>query len=207
MFNKSNMNILALSPHADDIELGCGATLSRLKQQGANIFVVNFSLQTSGQEELREVVTKEFKQSMEILGAEYEMLDLPCRRLPSHRQEILEYLIKLSRTRDFDVVFCHSTFDQHQDHQTVQTEAFRAFKNKTILGYELPWNCPQFSTDFFVSLENKHLNKKVEMIDCYKSQSHRVYMCKGYVYDIARTRGLQVQKRYAECFQVIRGVI
>ena len=30
--------------------------------------------------------------------------------------------------------------DIHQDHETISKEGLRAFKNTTILGYELIWN-------------------------------------------------------------------
>ena len=200
-------SVLALSPHTDDIELGCGGTLSRLSENGTKIHVVNFSLSKNHDDDDGSEVKKEFENSMKILGATYEMLNLPTRRLPSYRQEVLEYLYKLNKKHDFDVVFCHSSFDQHQDHQTVQQEAFRAFKKTTILGYELPWNCMQFSTDLFVKLDKKHIKDKLALLECYKSQEHRAFINKQYVGDIARTRGLQVDAKYAECFEVIRAVL
>ena len=119
----------------------------------------------------------------------------------------MDYLHNLNEKGKWDTVFCHSSYDNHQDHQTVQQEAFRAFKTKTILGYELPWNCRQFSTDFFVRLEQRHVEKKMKMLSCYKSQMHRAFINKEYIKDIARTRGLQVQSEYAECFELIRGVV
>jgi len=199
-------NVLALSPHTDDIELGCGGTLAKLSEEGSDIFVVNFSRSKNNETDKGEQVAYEFRKSMKMLGATYEMLDMPTRNLMSHRQEILDYLYKLGQKIDFDVVFCHSSFDTHQDHQAVQQEAFRAFKNKTILGYELPWNCMQFSTDFFIKLDEEHISKKIKMLDCYESQGHRPFLGKQYVRDIARTRGLQIKEKYAECFEFIRGV-
>jgi len=35
--------VLALAPHTDDVELGCGGFLSKLKKQGVVIDVVVFS--------------------------------------------------------------------------------------------------------------------------------------------------------------------
>jgi len=201
-------NILALSPHTDDIEIGCGGTLNRLKSEGAKIFVVNFSLSKNEKnDDVAPNVKDEFISSMKYLGAEYEMLNLPCRRLEEKRQFILDYLISLSKNNSFDAVFCHSSFDQHQDHQTVRNEAFRAFKNTTILGYELPWNCVQFRTDIFVKLSEEDLLAKTKMIGFYKSQQHRPYMYKQYIFDMARTKGLSINYQYAEGFEIIRGVI
>jgi len=201
-------NILALSPHTDDIEIGCGGTLNRLKSNGAEIYVVNFSFSKNEKNDnIAPNVKDEFIASMNYLNAKYEMLDLPCRRLEEKRQVILDYLISLSKKNDFDAVFCHSTFDLHQDHQTVRNEAFRAFKHTTILGYELPWNCVQFRSDLFVKLSEDDLLAKTKMVGFYKSQQHRPYMYKQYIFDIARTRGLSINYKYAEGFEIIRGVI
>lgn len=201
-------NILALSPHTDDVEIGCGATLFRLKKEGANIFVLNFALSKNEESDnTAPNVDNEFRESMALLGAEYKMLNYECRKLQDKRQEILDYLIKLSREYEFDTVFCPSSFDFHQDHQTVRNEAFRAFKSKTILGFELPWNCVQFRTDLFINLSEEDLAAKVDMINCYVSQQHRAYMYKQYIYDNARTRALSINSQYAECFELIRGVI
>jgi LmbE family N-acetylglucosaminyl deacetylase len=196
--------VLALSPHADDVELGCGGTLARLSESGSSIFVACFAHSIKPSVETK--LEQEFKVSMALLPAQYDLLNFPIRRLPSHRQAILDYLIRLDIEHDFDLILCHSTYDEHQDHRAVQQEAFRAFKTKTILGYELPWNCRKFSTDVFIKLEQRHLDKKQQMLECYSSQEDRSYMCKDYCRDIARTRGLQIGAAYAECFELIRGV-
>ena len=53
----------------------------------------------------------------------------------------------------------------------------------------------------------KDLELKFKMLDCYKTQGERVFMGKEYIYDIARTRGLQIGKKYAEAYEAIRIVI
>jgi len=84
---------------------------------------------------------------------------------------------------------------------------FKAFKKTTILGYELPWNNRTFRTDVFIKLSREDLDLKFKMLDCYKTQGERVFMGKEYIYDIARTRGLQIGKKYAEAYEAIRIVI
>ena len=37
------MTILAISAHTDDVELGCGGTLSKLQEQGEDIIMIAFS--------------------------------------------------------------------------------------------------------------------------------------------------------------------
>ena len=56
----------------------------------------------------------------------------------------------------------------------------------------------------FISIEEEDMNAKLRMLDSYKTQQERAFMCKDYIYDIARTRGLQVGKQYVEAFEAIR---
>ncbi len=52
-----------------------------------------------------------------------------------------------------------SLHDIHQDHATIAQEGLRAFKNSTILGYELIWNNLTFNTTSFVKLEKNHIER------------------------------------------------
>lgn len=100
-----------------------------------------------------------------------------------------------------------STNDIHQDHSTVAQEAIRAFKNKTILGYELIWNNINFNTVCFIKLKKKHIDNKIKSLSKYKSQSHRPYMNKEFIKSHAITRGVQIGCDFAESFEVIRMVL
>ena len=71
----------------------------------------------------------------------------------------------------------------------------------------MPWNNRTFSTDVFVKLTKENLDEKFKMLDCYKTQGERVFMNKDYIFDVARTRGLQIDVDYAECYEAIRVVI
>ena len=195
--------ILALAPHTDDVELGCGGVLSKYKDT-AEIDVVAF---TAAQPLSKGNPVDEFKNAMDLVNANVTFLNYEPRVLNIQRQRVLDTLWKLNQEKQYDVVFCPSTYDNHQDHKVIQEECFRAFKKTSILGYELLWNCRTFRTDVFVSLEKKHLELKIKMLDCYKTQGERVFMSKDYVFDIARTRGLQVGHKYAESFEAIRIVI
>ena len=83
------------------------------------------------------------------------------RTFPERRQDILELLVALWEDWRPEVVFQPSHHDVHQDHQTIAQEGLRAFKRTTILGYEIPWNNFEFSYGAYVSLEKRHLERKV----------------------------------------------
>ena len=70
----------------------------------------------------------------------------------------------------------------------------------------MPWNCKTFNSDLFVKLSKKDVEFKIKILEEYKSQSHRPYMVKDFIESLAKTRGLQVNMNYAECFEIIRQV-
>ena len=91
-----------------------------------------------------------------------------------------------------DLVFMPSPNDLHQDHYTVAMEGLRAFKQTSILGYELPWNNITFNTVAFISLNEGHVAKKIEAIKQYESQSHKNYVREDFIRGWAKTRGVQI---------------
>lgn len=208
MFNR----ILILAPHTDDGEVGCGATIAKFVEEGKEVYYVAFSTaRTSVRNGLpRNILEVEVKAAMEVLAippANLILFDYKVRHFPAFRQEILEDIIKLRERINPNLVFVPSLNDIHQDHQVISREGLRAFKKITILGYEQPWNNIVFETKNFIALKKRHIQKKIEALGCYKSQSHRKYLDEEFIWSLARTRGTQIEGRYAEAFEVLRFVI
>src|SRR5919106_1467766 len=132
--------------------------------------------------------------------------DFDVRTFPERRQDILELLVALWDEWQPEIVFQPSHHDVHQDHQTVAQEGLRAFKRTTLLGYEVPWNNFDFSFGAYLGLERRHVERKVAALARYASQQHRRYANPEYVRDLARVHGINVNREYAECFQVYRVV-
>src|SRR4029077_6238224 len=124
------------------------------------------------------------------------------RTFPERRQDILELLVALWEEWQADVVFQPSLHDIHQDHRTVAEEGLRAFKRTTILGYEIPWNNFDFAYQWYVALEQKHVDLKIAALEKYASQQHRRYANAEYVRNLARMHGVNVNREYAEGFKV-----
>jgi LmbE family N-acetylglucosaminyl deacetylase len=200
---------LVLAPHTDDGEFGCGATMARLVEGGADVRYVAFSIATRSLPEgfPPDTLAREVRDATAELGIPSSNLtvhDFDVRTFPQHRQEILELLISLWNEWEPDVVFQPSLHDIHQDHQTIAAEGLRAFKRTTILGYEIPWNNFDFSYQAYLALERSHLERKVAALAKYASQQHRRYANPEYVWNVARTHGINVNRDYAEVFQVYR---
>lgn len=205
-------NVLVLAPHTDDGELGAGGFISKLIEDGASVTYVAFSTaEESVPEHLpRDILKTEVIAATAKLGVKRENLIIfsyQVRKLNYCRQEILESLIEIRKTKSYDLVLMPSLKDIHQDHATIASEALRAFKNTTILGYELIWNNLSFDTTSFVKLEARHVEAKFNALQCYQSQAGRAYMGREFVFSLAKTRGVQIGAEYAESFEVVRWVI
>jgi N-acetylglucosamine malate deacetylase 1 len=202
---------LVLAPHTDDGEFGCGGTMARLVDAGCEVRYVAFSIATRSLPEgfPPDTLAKEVRAATTELGIPPEHLvvhDFDVRTFPEHRQDILEQLVATWEEYKPDVVFQPSLHDVHQDHKTIAEEGLRAFKRTTILGYEIPWNNFDFSYQWYVSLGKPHIERKVAALQHYASQQHRRYANPEYVWNVARTHGINVNKEYAEVFQVYRVV-
>ena len=205
-------NVYVLAPHTDDGELGAGGTISKLIEQGANVYYFAFSTAEESVPEGfdKDVLKTEVINATHKLGIKREnviIYNYQVRKLNYARQEILEDLIEQRKKIKPDLVLIPSLNDIHQDHSTIANEGLRAFKGTTILGYELIWNNLTFNTTSFVKLEEKYITAKCEALKEYKSQGFRDYMSEEFVFSLARTRGVQIGCRYAESFEVVRWVI
>lgn len=210
-----NNSILFISPHTDDLELGAGGTLSKFSKTNKEIYVAAFS---SAKESLKEqgypedVLVNEFSAAMDVISVMPErrfLFDFPVRKFSEFRQNILDKLIILKNQIDPDLVIIPSKLDIHQDHQVIHNEATRAFKNKNIWCYELPWNQRKSEGNIFVELAEDDITKKMEMLACYKTQIDlkRPYFDDSFIKGLAKVRGCQATMKYAEAFEMVQTYI
>jgi N-acetylglucosamine malate deacetylase 1 len=203
--------VLVLAPHTDDGEFGCGGTMARLVDAGVDVRYVAFSIATKSLPPgfPPDTLAREVREATAELGLSEAALtvhDFEVRTFPERRQDILELLIALWEEWQPDAVFQPSIHDVHQDHQVVAAEGVRAFKRTTLLGYEIPWNNYDFAYQAYVALEPVHLERKVAALSKYASQQHRRYSDSEYIRNVARTHGINVNREYAEVFEVYRVV-
>jgi len=203
--------VLVLAPHTDDGEFGCGGTTARLVEAGVEVRYVAFSIATRSLPEgfPPDTLAREVREATAELGipeAGLTVHDFDVRTFPDHRQEILELLVAIWEDWRPDAVFQPSLHDVHQDHQTVAQEGLRAFKRTTVLGYEIPWNNLDFAYQAYIALEERHVERKIAALARYASQQHRRYSDPEYARSLARIHGINVNREYAEVFQVYRVV-
>ena len=168
---KGLQTILCLGAHADDIEIGCGGTLLKLLAENESLHVhwvvlgardrraeealasARAFLQDAGSSE---IVIKGFRDSF----------------FPYVGGEIKEYFCDLQKEVSPDLIFTHRREDMHQDHRLLAELTWNAFRDHTILEYEIPkyegdLGCP----NVYVPLDEPTTHRKIDLIvDSFKSQ-------------------------------------
>ncbi len=204
-------DILVLSPHVDDGVIGCGGTIAKLAEsQDISIRYLVFSPRS--EEYGHDVLGPELLNSIKELGLSednIEYLDFDTRVFPENRQRLTDIIYKIKEESEVNTIFTPTSYDVHQDHQTVTNELLRVYKrlSTSIFGYEIVLNTYSFNTAIFSGFERTHLESKLRAIDCFKSQMDRPHFSRQLFLSCARVRGSQMGTEFAEAFEAIRVII
>jgi LmbE family N-acetylglucosaminyl deacetylase len=132
--------VLAVGAHPDDVELGCGGTLARYRQSGADVTMASISCGDKGsqhlsKEETIQVRQEESKRAAAVIRATY----LSLGQMDSEIFENLEtrtLVIELIRKARPDVILTHSPSDYHADHRTTSLLVSHAAYSSTSFKFE-----------------------------------------------------------------------
>ncbi|MCX7927451.1 MAG: PIG-L family deacetylase [Candidatus Omnitrophica bacterium] len=199
------MNILAIGPHPDDIEFGCGGTLIKYVQAGHQVYLLVLTDGAFGGD--AHIRKQEQEDAAEFLGAkelfwgEFRDTELTC-----NRQVILKIDEVIHKVNP-DVVFVNFWADVHQDHRAAAQAAISASRYiKEVLFFEVP-TTQHFEPDVFVDIGDV-LSKKLELLQKHASQVHRTKVADLSILESAQAcatfRGFQGRVKFAEGFKAVR---
>ena len=196
------MNILAIGPHPDDIEIGCGGTLIKYSQKGHNVFMLIITRGELGGE--GEVRFREQLDAANVIGAR-EVLwgDLRDTELLDKGNEIIHLVERHIATINPSFIFVNFFDDTHQDHRTVNRSALSATRYvKNVMFYEVP-TTNNFTPNVFVDIGST-LDMKFDALKAHASQIMKTNIENLSIIDIARSsarfRGVQGRVALAEGF-------
>jgi N-acetylglucosamine malate deacetylase 1 len=209
--------VLFISPHADDVELGCGGTISRLNREGVEVQVLTFcATPMDGHPYVSGPPTgleKEQAQALATLAVapwRVRTYFWNVRSLRENSRAVLEMLRATRSSYLPDAVFVPASWDTHQDHEVVHREALRAFRGISIFGYHFPWNTEkEMRLGLFVGLAPADMNRKLTALGKYESQLTKepCYFNMNAIKGLLYAHGLQARCELAEGFEVIRAVL
>jgi LmbE family N-acetylglucosaminyl deacetylase len=197
---------LFIGAHPDDIELGCGGLLAHLSGKTDALCVTLSDNQENP--DLKAIVGQHYR-SMQVLGVPKEKVILEnseTRNFPRDRQAILEYLYDLNRRHKPDVVFVHTQADIHQDHAVVTMEALRAFRGKTVLGYDVLRSSYGFFPNFLIEISGEDVERKIKALSEYTVYSDKYYFDPEIIRATSVRHGALAEKNFAEGFDILRVV-
>ena len=195
---KKENNVLFVGGHPDDVELGCGGTLSKHLAVGDNVFVL---VMTNGENGNHTPDKKECFTSMKKLGVKNVFFaNIPDGYLQDDYATvnlIEEHIKKFKINR----VYTHSPIDRHQDHRHCSLAVSSAARRiLDIFLFEGPSTNPGFDPHYFIELSESDLKKKLSALSSYKTQIEKGVVNLNYIEQLAGIRGVKGNTTYAEAF-------
>jgi LmbE family N-acetylglucosaminyl deacetylase len=221
------MKILAIGPHPDDVELGCGGTLAKLADTGHSVFILHMSQgpTSRGELELDQIldIKSETKakanRAAQILGAEDVFLcDFPDNAFDTtpiiNLAAIVERHIKLCKP---DIIYGPWVGDLNQDHSRLAHAihiATRPFNGTNVATYAYEvlssseWTMLEpFKPNTYVDISN-YMDQKQDAVSCYDTEVNDFPHPRSHesIKALAMKRGSESGLMRAEAFQLIRSI-
>jgi LmbE family N-acetylglucosaminyl deacetylase len=202
--NVTFKKLLFIGPHPDDVEMGCGGTISKYCHGTDITYLI---LSPCLEDPRNKTILDEAKSAVGHLGLSTENMiieNLSRRTFHEQRREIRDILISIRDKHEPDMIFCPSLNDVHQDHSVTAEEALRLFRDIGVIAYENPRSSIRYEPTLYVQLSDKNVKSKIKGLMCYKSQYDRYYFKPKIIESFALMRGSQIGVEYAEAFEVLR---
>ena len=199
----SQLQILCLGAHSDDIEIGCGGIILRLAQQyPASLFhwVVFSATGVRAVEAQRSAAL--FIGASAVKGPVLKTFEDGF--MPFVGAEVKAVFEDLKQTVSPDLIFTHNRKDAHQDHRLLAELTWNTFRDHLILEYEIPkYDGDLGQPNVFVPLPADVCEKKVRYImDTFHSQHSKRWFQPDTFRSLMRLRGMECNapSGYAEAF-------
>jgi LmbE family N-acetylglucosaminyl deacetylase len=202
--------LLAIGAHADDIEIGCGATILRLVAEHPGLSVDWLVL--SGHGERAGEAADSAAAFLAGAGATNIMVEgFRDGFFPYVGGAVKERFEQLKAEVAPDLVLTHRLEDRHQDHRLVAELTWNTFRDHLILEYEIPkYEGDLGRPNLYVPVGQEHGERKVELLrKCFPSQAGRSWWSDDTFWATLRLRGIECNApgRYAEAFQARKLVL
>jgi LmbE family N-acetylglucosaminyl deacetylase len=202
--------LLAVGAHADDIEIGCGASILRLVAEHPGLSVDWLVL--SGHGDRAGEAADSAAAFLAGAGATRVMIEgFRDGFFPYDGGAVKERFERLKAEVAPDLVLTHRLEDRHQDHRLVAELTWNTFRDHLILEYEIPkYEGDLGRPNLYVPVGQEHGERKVELLrKCFPSQAGRSWFSDDTFWATLRLRGIECNApgRYAEAFQARKLVL
>ena len=201
--------VLFAGAHLDDIEFGCGGTIAKWARH-IDLHFLTLSKKTRSAAGEIQIVRDleeplEAAQKLKVPTDRVVVEDLDGQLFQQQTQQVREIFLQWRRDFDPEAIFVPAREDIHQDHHVVYEEAFRIFRDRAVIGFEVVRSTLSFCPNLFVKICEEDLQKKIAAVTCYQSQlkqSAGYYFKPEIIRGQAAFRGGQSNKGLAEAYEV-----
>jgi N-acetylglucosamine malate deacetylase 1 len=211
---KEQKNILAIGAHFDDIELGCGGSVTKHVASKDKVFmlvVTNSEYRNYDGKLLwrKELALKEGKKAVSILGVELDNLILfnyEAKKVP-YSVDLIEKINEIIDNFKIDTIYTHWIYDVHQDHSAIGRATLNAARHvPRVLMYRSNWysSGTPFRNNFFIDT-SLYIETKIKAIRAYETEcKKRGEKWIEFVRHQNRNNGIEMETQYAEAFEVVK---
>lgn len=196
--------VLCIGAHADDIEIGCGATLAALQGGRTGDLRIDWVVLSCGGARREEAERARERLLLPDCRGRFVAGDLPDGRFPAAYAALKDRFEALKEAEPPDVILCHERDDRHQDHRAVNELAWSTFRDHLILEYEVPkWDGGLGQPNVYVPVDAQSVRAKIDtLMACYASQRSRHWFTEDTFLSLMRLRGVECRSPtgYAEAF-------
>lgn len=197
------LNVLCLGAHSDDIEIGVGGTLLSWIASGVELHVHWCVLSACGTRHAEALAGA----NAVLEGAASRKIECKDYRdgyFPYQGADLKDCIEDLKGRTNPDVVFTHRRDDAHQDHREVCRLTWNAFRNHSILEYEIPkWDGDLGQPNLYQPISAAVMERKLEVLQTsFGTQRGKDWFDPETFRGLARLRGVECRSpdRYAEAF-------
>ncbi len=196
------LRVLCLGAHADDIEIGCGATLLQMAAEHA--VEVWWNVFSGGRARAEEAGESAAHWLASVQGKTTKFHEFRDGFFPDEWAGIKVEFEKLKEEFEPDLIFTHFRGDLHQDHRTISELTWNTFRNHSILEYEIPkYDGDLGAPNFYVPVSAATARAKADaLMEFFESQCTRHWFCEELFLGLMRIRGMEccAPSGYAEAF-------
>ncbi len=200
-FLPESPTLLCLGAHSDDVEIGCGGTLLKLREirPHAHVHWVVFTSTPEREAEAR-ASAADFAQGFASLTIEIHAFRDGF--LPQAWTAVKEAFEVLKEKLDPDLVLTHTRDDAHQDHRTVCELTWNTFRRHLVLEYEIPkWDGDLGRPNAYVGFDRAVLDRKIALLlKHFATQGNKDWFTEDLFSALPRIRGMECRAPYAEAF-------
>lgn len=209
------MNILAVGAHPDDAELGCFGALLEKKKQGHTVYACALAPGAWGKHSWEDIEAT-WTKARAILRAgkgkaDYVLAEFPIGKL-QHDWQTVGFVDDLVQEYDIDTIITHHYGEAHQDHLVAQRVAASAarrrvdhfwlwesalYTHRNVFPFRPQMYVPISPASFDGKMRALSAYEKANLLDRREVEAHQ---------HLARYRGAEMRREYAEAFEVVWGV-